>query len=175
MKLETLETNYLIKMYKLKMKYSVSNILIIVAIVVILVGIILFSASTTVLPYDSSLFAKYGNYEGFHTSVKPVHYSTYPENSPIDQRVNNDIVPSKRAFQPVWGLGGIFGPPNANDNNIEVYANVPGKLDESCMNVSSGYSNSKGYLCFSPDQLKVLTTRGGNQTGSGCSIGGCSM
>jgi hypothetical protein len=162
-------------MYKLKMKYSVSNILIIVAIVVVLVAIILFSASSTALPYDSSIFAKYYNYEGFHPSAKRVHYSTYPENVAIDQRVNNDIVPSKRAFQPVWGLGGLFGPPNANDNNIEVYANVPGKLDESCANVSSGYSNSKGYLCFNPDQLKVLTTRGGNQTGSGCSIGGCSM
>ena len=153
------------------MKYSSSssNIFLIVVVIVVLVMVIMFSASTTVYPHDNSIFAKQFAYEGFNSN--PIHYSTYPNHLAVDQRVANDITPSKCGVQPLWGFGGLFGPPNAPDNSLDMYSSAPGSLSEKCQNLSAGYSNSKGYLCLNADQIKMLTTRGGNQTVAGSQIG----
>ena len=45
------------------------------------------------------------------------------------------------------------------------YGTYPkGDLTEQCMLNSNGMSNSQGYLCLDQQQIKLLTTRGGNQT-----------
>lgn len=151
------------------MKYSSSssNIFLIIIVIIVLVVIVLFSASKTVYPYDNSIFAKQFPYEGF----SPIHYSSYPNNVAVDQQVNHNIVPSKNSVQPLWGFGGLFGPPNAPDNSLDIYSTAQGSLSEKCQNLSAGYSNSKGYLCLNADQIKMLTTRGGNQTTAGAQIG----
>ena len=156
-------------MYMSPVKYSTAYVSIVVIVIVVLIGIMISAASkSSVQPYGLSGYAKF---EGFvpHTS-----YSTYPGNQSVDQKVKYDIVPSKAPYQPVWGLGGLFGPPNATGNAayLDMYSNAQGSLSLQCMNTSSGYSNSKGYLCLNPEQIQMLKTRGGNQTVCGSQIGG---
>jgi len=155
----------------MKHSSSSSNIFLIVAVVLVLVFVILFSASNTFYPHDSSIFTKLYAYEGFNAKPNPIHYSTYPNNLAVDQEVKHDIVPSKSSVQPLWGFGGLFGPPNAPDNSLDMYSTAPGSLSEKCQNLSAGYSNSKGHLCLNADQIKMLTTRGGNQTVAGSQVG----
>ena len=152
------------------MKYSSSssNIFLIIVAIVVLIAIIMFSVSTTVNPYDNSIYEKQYAYEGFSN---PIHYSTYPNHLAVDQKVNHNIVPLKCGVQPLWGFGGLFGSPNAPDNTLDMYSTAPGSLSEKCQNLSAGYSNSKGYLCLNADQIKMLTTRGGNQTTCSSQIG----
>jgi len=119
----------------------------------------MFSASSTAMPHDKSIFSKQYPYEGFRN----VSYSTYPKNDPIDQKTQYDIVPPKQPVQPVWGLRGLYGPPDQN-TALDIYSTAPGSISEQCWVTSSGYTNSKGYLCMNEEQLKMLTTRGGNQT-----------
>jgi len=52
---------------------------------------------------------------------------------------------------------------------IDRYGKTPG--EPSCFGKSMGYSRSTGPLCFNDEDLKLLTTRGGNIGGRDSIIG----
>jgi len=52
---------------------------------------------------------------------------------------------------------------------IDRYGKTPG--EPSCFGKSMGYSRSTGPLCFTEEDLKLLTTRGGNMGGRDSVIG----
>lgn len=51
--------------------------------------------------------------------------------------------------------------PTNTASSLDMYSLSRGS--QSC--TPSPYSNSQGYLCMNPEQVKLLSTRGGNQTG----------
>jgi len=141
--------------------------------IVILCIVLALSLSTThnVSPYSSnSMFLNQTKFEGFH-GLRPVNYSTYPNNLAIDAKDRFLIADTsaEKTAQRVWGLDGLFGPYDANDNTLDIYSNTKSSL--TCANTSSGLSNSTGYLCLDDKQINLLKTRGGNQTGCPCQIG----
>lgn len=151
-------------------------IAIIVLIAVVIIAIHMTARS--VMPYSpSGPYVNQTAFEGFYgkdANPKVLKYSTYPDNAAIDQRVQNDIVQTPitdTTFQRLWGFDGLFGSSNANDNNVDIYSTAPGSMDQQCMNNSNGMSNSKGYLCLDPNQIKLLKSRGGNQTTAQSQIG----
>ncbi len=151
--------------------------------IIVLIAVVLIAIHMTarnVLPYSpSGPFVNQSAFEGFyakHTNPAVLKYSTYPDNAAIDQRVSNDMVKTPMTdstYQRLWGFDGLFGSSNANDNNVDTYSTAPGGMAQQCVNNSNGMSNSMGYLCLDPTQLKLLTTRGGNQTGCSSQIGQC--
>ena len=60
-------------------------------------------------------------------------------------------------------MKGLFGPQDLN-SKLDTFLDAKGDLTEQCMLNSNGMSNSQGYLCLDQQQIKLLTTRGGNQT-----------
>jgi hypothetical protein len=62
------------------------------------------------------------------------------------------------------GFQGLTAGPIA-ENSMMYLADVP--TNGSCANNSLGLSNSKGYLCMTPEQIHFLQSRGGNATTKG--------
>jgi hypothetical protein len=59
----------------------------------------------------------------------------------------------------VVGFKGLLCSPDNNYiNPKDIYSEAKGSLG--CK--SYGYSNSKGFLCMDPEQVRLLTSRGGN-------------
>jgi hypothetical protein len=59
---------------------------------------------------------------------------------------------------------------NNNAFILDQFSSAIGSAE--CAGKSSGLSNSKGPLCLSDDQKRLLQTRGGNATGMDSQIGG---
>lgn len=151
----------------------------IIAVVILIVVVIIAIHMTvrTVMPYSpAGPYVNQTPFEGFYAKPPRQHvsYSTYPDNVAIDQKVSHNIVSTASAntYQPLWGFGGLFGPPNTPDNNLDIYSTAPGGMTPQCANWSNGMSNSMGYLCLDTKQLQLLTTRGANQMGNVSQIGG---
>jgi len=78
------------------------------------------------------------------------------KNSNDSKKSNNS---KKESFQ---GLpSGSFN----NEQYIGYLANV--KTGVNCGGISNGYSNSTGYFCLSPEEIRYLQSRGGNATSKG--------
>jgi hypothetical protein len=139
-------------------------LLIIAGVLIVVIFFSILTASVNVLPYSDTK----GNgfpYEGFHNleySTNTGHMATDSYNSFL---INKDSNQCKKAF----GFDGLFCEPYVADKQIDVLANTPGKL--TCNGEGSGLSNSMGSLCFTPEQKQLLTTRGGNATGTSTEIG----
>jgi hypothetical protein len=69
--------------------------------------------------------------------------------------------PNKSSCQSSIGFGGLLCSPDENSNPKDIYSDAQGSLG--CK--SYGYSNSRGFLCMEPEQVRLLTTRGGNASG----------
>lgn len=133
-------------------------------------------ASRAISPYTPTSSLKNSAFEGFN-GISPVNYSTYPTNKTIDLKDNltiNGMTDPKSAHR-IWGFDGLFGSENIPNNSLDIYSNAKGDLSSQCQNVSSNLTNSKGHLCLDANQLKMLTTRGGNQSGCGSQVGTCHM
>jgi len=146
------------------MKYNRSYLLL--AIAIILVIVISLCCSTKVLPYSpNDIFTKEYPYEGF-TSLG---YTDSATNSNMDNKtsylINGDVSDCKK----VYGFDGLFCKPGVADNKIDPFADTTG--DPAAFGSSSGLSNSMGSLVLSKDQVALLKTRGGNQTGAPAEIG----
>lgn len=159
------------------MKYSSSHSSysgIIIAIVVLVVVAILAVAVSGqgFVPYDpSTIYTNSSPFEGFRNHAD---YSTYPNNQSIDQEVKYDISNTSPQYPyPVWSVGGIFPQASAVDTKLDAFGGSQSNLSAQCQNTSSGLSNSMGYLCLNQNQLNLLTTRGGNQTGGCSQVGMC--
>ena len=143
------------------MKISVKLVLIILAILAII--LISVSSCTNFKPFSfpSSKLHEY-TYEGFSK------YTSYPENRPIDSYESNQITPvAINQAVKVGGFDGLIGSYMAAETPIDTYSQALG--DKTCK--SYGLTTSTGYLCLSPDQVKNLTTRGGNMSSGESTIG----
>lgn len=67
----------------------------------------------------------------------------------------------------LYGFDGLFCTPGVADKSLDIYATAEGKLD--CE--GSGLTNSRGSLCLDENQLNMLRTRGGNNTGKDAEVG----
>jgi hypothetical protein len=95
-------------------------------------------------------------------STKP-YTSYFAWMNPFDMQSNQTNAVSK-----VEGFALQPSPYNAPDL-IDRFAKTPG--DKSCFGKSMGLSRDAGPLCLSEEDMKLLTTRGGNSTGSDSVIG----
>lgn len=89
-----------------------------------------------------------------HSSLSAYPYegfSNIENQQPKIQYTTNDCVKMK-------GFEGLYSSPDKENVDLGTFLNAKG--DVSCK--SYGLSNSKGFLCLSPEQLQLLSTRGGN-------------
>ena len=155
------------------MKKNSSGLLIVglIVLAIVLVFTMMWGSSGSVSPYSNKKGLNGSSLEGFH-GMKPHQYASYPNNSAIDSKdrfLINDTTEQPTA-QRVWGFDGLYGPASLDDSHVDVYSTASGSLD--CATNSSNLTNSKGPLCLNAEQIKLLRTRGGNQTGTPCQIGG---
>jgi hypothetical protein len=148
---------------------------IIAAVILIFIFFITFVSVKQFTPYDEyTIFSKNYPYEGFEQMHHATPYtlnSTQKDDSMKSYLINdannsNDTNNCKK----VYGLDGLFCSPNSTkDQKVDIFSEAKGDL--SCYGKSSGLSNSKGSLCLDQNQLNLLITRGGNQTGQQAQIG----
>ena len=150
----------------------------IVLVVILTLIVVLLSTSSSIVPYSKdTLFSHMYKYEGMSSISADVQENHKKEEQP----------PS--VFQKITGmLSGNQENANASEPGkkmVEGFALQPSPLDSSeaidryskvsaspsCFGKSSGYSNSMGPLCISGEDLKLLSTRGGNVTGTDSVIG----
>lgn len=115
-------------------------------------------------PYSFSMASKLPQYpyEGFTS------YATYPEHKSIDSSESKLIIQSQMGnATKVKGFAGLLVSPNSPEMPLDTYSQAKG--DNTCK--SYGYMNSTGFLCLNPDQIKQLTTRGGNMSSGDSMIG----
>jgi hypothetical protein len=73
----------------------------------------------------------------------------------------SNLIANKSSCQSSVGFGGLLCSPDENSNPKDIYSDAKGSLG--CK--SYGYSNSRGFLCMEPEQVRLLTSRGGNASG----------
>jgi hypothetical protein len=145
---------------------------IIAGVILIFIFFITYVSVKPFTPYDEkTVFSHMYPYEGFEQFHHKTEYtlnSTGKDDSMKSFLINGDN--DANNCKKVYGLDGLFCSPNAtNDQHIDIYSEAKG--DPSCYGKSSGLSNSKGSLCLDKNQLNLLVTRGGNQTGAQSQIG----
>jgi hypothetical protein len=137
--------------------------LIILAVFVLLLVVMATTAGTYVVPYQPmnarlpmsayegfSLFG--GNSTGAAGAPGPAQAVAGSPAAPVQQ------TPCKR----VDGFDGIYcSADNVPKVPMDMFSDTPGDLK--CQ--SYGYSNSRGFLCLSDTQKKLISSRGGNATG----------
>uniref|UniRef100_A0A6C0KKT1 Uncharacterized protein n=1 Tax=viral metagenome TaxID=1070528 RepID=A0A6C0KKT1_9ZZZZ len=165
-----------------------------IAIIVVLFIIIMIvsSAGTTFVPYSKdALFSREYPYEGIVSgaaAAAPVMQGN-ANAAPVIQ--GNVAVPAE-SEKPVSMLGTVAGwfgaSPSCNTGKctkVEGFALQPAPFAESpaidrfgktpagpeCIGQGSGYAKSVGPLCMSEEDKRMLSTRGGNSTGSDSAIG----
>ena len=146
------------------MKISTFSILISLALLIVI--IMSLSSSCAVLPYRvESTTLHESPYEGFRSIIE---YTTYPNNESIDSNTSKDIVQSKdESLKRVSGFDGLVTSPNAPEQPLDIFSQATSS--PTCK--SYGYMNSRGFLCLNPEQIQLLTTRGGNLGSNDATIG----
>ena len=143
--------------------------LIISSVIILFLFFITIFSSKSFTPYDeSTVFSHMYPYEGFEQFHHKTEYtlkSTGKDDSLKSFLINTDTTDCKK----VYGLDGLFCSPNAKSEIISIFSDVKG--DPTCSGKSSGLSNSRGALCLDPTQVKLLRTRGGNQSSLPAEIG----
>ena len=144
------------------------------------------SAGSTYVPYvKTSYFDHAFPYEGMETLETPV--ASNMATAPV---VSGNTAPSTGVFGSSMNLmckmmsstppattpvvtkveGFALQPsPYSASDMIDRYGKTPS--ESGCFGKSMGYSRSTGPLCFSDEDLKLLTTRGGNMSGRDSVIG----
>jgi hypothetical protein len=103
--------------------------------------------------------------EGFATAP----YSTFSANQPIDSGISYLIDPTKeKECKKIYGFDGLFCNPESGNKGIDVFYGLPS--NSTCL-TGSGLTKSNGNLCLDGAAFKLLTTRGGNATGSSSTDG----
>ena len=129
------------------MKISYISVLFIVLLIFVIF------ASTSMSCTTFKQFSPYSS-EGFTNTT----YSTYPENQSVDILGNILINPSSNYCEKVNGFNGLVCSPNSYQNPNDIYSEAKGSNE--CK--PTGYTNSRGNLCMTDLQLKLLSSRGGN-------------
>jgi len=160
---------------------------VLVIVLVVAFVILLFASSSGVAPYDSKKSA-YARYEPMAT-LMPTSGSD-SESKVENEKKGKKDEPETASKNSVSSVMSMFSSvlPSSSSENFKEMVGVPtsikyGPLRDSeiidrfsqvtsngmdgvdgC--VSSGLSNSGGYLCLTPDLIQMLKTRGGNAGGN---------
>ncbi len=120
----------------------------------------LFVTCNSVSPfYMDTIFQKFSKFESF--SSGSTDYSSRDNHSPMDAYKQFLIQKPLDECKKIHGFNGLFCKPTGAVEHLDVFADTQGKVD--CTD-NSGLSNSRGGLCLSPEQKRLLATRGGNIT-----------
>ena len=167
-----------------------------VAIIFVLLVIVFMASSSgsTYIPYSQTTYFDHAfPYEGMsnlevskmdNTLIAPISGNVVSTNGNVASSSGNtmnsymnwmtswipsvgDITKTSSVMQ-VEGFSLQPAPFNAPEL-IDRYGKTPG--EPGCFGKSMGYSRSTGPLCFNDEDLKLLTTRGGNVTGRDSTIG----
>jgi hypothetical protein len=141
-------------------KVSTGLILTMVSLAIIIMITICMS-SCNVVAYNS--FPNYTTVKDSEGFTPTINYAKYSDGSAVDIKDNNLINGTDSSIQRVKNMQGLFGSPDL-PSKLDIYSDAKGSLSEECALKSHGLSNSKGYLCLDQNQMKMLSTRGGNQT-----------
>ncbi len=158
---------------------SIIGLLLVLFLVMMLApnGLVGYSSSKTLIEYP---------YEGFE-SVQNAFEKRYSEALTTEASLKEKMTPAspvpspvplagaekKEGFEPmvqplkVAGFSGLQSGAYGSEQAIGFMYNNEGSA--TCK--SYGYTNSKGNICMSESDLKLLTTRGGNATGASDQIG----
>ena len=112
--------------------------------------------------YMDNIFQKYSDYENF--SLGLYDNSSGDNKAPVQNLTQKSADDCKK----IYGFSGLFCKPSDAVVNLDMFADSEGRLD--CTD-NSGLSNSKGGLCLTPQQKRLLATRGGNITSRNDEIG----
>lgn len=143
------------------MKFNISTEFLIVVFLLLTVMIISSYGSTKIMPFESSsstlpMFPYRDGFSDYNENVKAIHNSE----SKGDVKPNQ----SDETLQKLhWADYGIPEKP------LDIMSQLPSSPD--CLNISSGLSNSRGYLCPTDDVQKLYKSRGGNSSGQPSQIG----
>jgi hypothetical protein len=131
-----------------------------ILLLLLFIGVIVFSMGTSIsgyIPYrKQTLFTNEYPYENFTSALTPGSVS----DKPVDLSSEFTTQLRDNATR-VNGYSGLLSTAYGTDAPIDPFSSSSGSL--TCN--GSGYSNSQGALCISPENMKLLTTRGGNSTG----------
>jgi hypothetical protein len=134
--------------------------------VILLIILLTTSFSSNFVPYyPNEIFTIQYPYEGFSS----LNYSSNSDNTIIDNETSYLIDGDCRDCKKVYGFDGLFCKPYVADKKVDSFVDTPG--NPTSFGRSSGLSNSMGSLSLSADQIKLLQTRGGNQSGVPAEIG----
>ena len=149
----------------------------IILIVILAVAIFMITSSDSVVPYSKdTLFSNMYNYEGMEGLPKPL--TTEQFNAAVESLKTNggsmegaDEGSAEKPENETKKVEGFalqpapFGDPQVLDR----FGSTPS--GPQCFGKSSGYSKSLGPLCFSKEDERMLSTRGGNISGNDSTIG----
>ena len=150
-----------------------------IAIILILVVIVFVFSSTgsTFVPYSrDTLFSREYPYEGMCSAPASAALSAEPKKAEAPGMMDymKSWVPGFASAAPTTEAKKVEGfalqpAPFADNELIDRYSQTPASAE--CVGQSSGYSKSTGGLCMSEEDKRLLSTRGGNATGSDSAIG----
>lgn len=170
-----------------------------IAIIFVLVVVVFMASSTgsSYVPYmKTSYFDHAFPYEGMtpYSSSSTADISASPvvseKTAPVSPDVTGNTSPSSGVSSLLSPISNLFSStpaastkptatkvegfalqpsPYTASELIDRYGKTPG--EPSCFGKSMGYSRSTGPLCFNDEDLKLLTTRGGNMGGRDSVIG----
>ncbi len=145
-------------MYIMKISFK----LIVVILAFLFIICLTMCSCSNIMPYSFSSSSKLPQYpyEGFS------EYTTYPNNKSIDSNESQLFVPEQGPIR-VSGFDGLVDSPNAPETKIDTFSQALG--ENTCK--SYGLMNSRGFLCLNPEQIKLLTSRGGNMSSGDATIG----
>jgi hypothetical protein len=109
--------------------------------------------------YMDTIFQKFSKFESFASGS--TDYSSRDSNAPMDTYKQFLIQTPPAECKKIHGFNGLFCKPSDAVDHLDMFADAEGKVD--CTD-NSGLSNSRGGLCLTPEQKRLLATRGGNVT-----------
>jgi hypothetical protein len=145
-------------------------------LVIVLVGVfilLLLASRPSYLPYDNDS-RNYANYEpmtGLNDKKEVVAPTTKPTANATTNNSLSSILPASMSmsenFEPMVEVPqSIKYGPLRDSEVIDKFSQVTTNGMEGVNGcVSSGLSNSGGYICLTPELIKLLKTRGGNASG----------
>ena len=180
---------YLLIIYIMKLKA-----IHIVLIIILFAGVLMLTTSDTVVPYSAdTLFSNMYKYEGMTSNSGKTPFELH-----IDQNLKPPAPLTAEEFNKMSGSSKSpenatkppVSPPAVKQSGsssklVEGFALQPSPLNvhepldrfgstlagPQCFGKGSGYSKSLGPLCLSGEDLRMLTTRGGNISGNDSTIG----
>lgn len=163
-----------------------------IAIIFVLLVIVFMASSTgsSYVPYmKTSYFDQAFPYEGMSNYTACGSPAVADKTTPVPSAVSANVPPDSGLGSYMNWVTGLLPSTNASSapsaTKVEGFALQPGAYaasemidrygktpgEPACFGKSMGYSRSTGPLCFTEEDLRLLTTRGGNMGGRDSVIG----